>query len=227
VNPDLWVLACAPGSRTDEANDLFNSLGTPLDRRVLVTTFPDPVTNFEGALLLYPDVDINISKWWNLGLEWIAEQYDTNPDARWDVVVAETDARMKPEDVDTLRTLMRSTGAVMAGGDWENTLSEDTPQYYRTDNLSAPVGRIPGIMKVVAGETGIRHDTALRWWLADDDYEWEHRISGGTLLVRGIGVEHTGTQGPLTGERLQAWKEDQVRFFDKWGGMPGTNGILQ
>jgi hypothetical protein len=202
---------------------MFDSLGTPPDYRVLVTTNPDPVLEFDGHLIRVDSEEINISKWWNRGLDFIRAH--TNHDI-WDVLVAETDARMSPLDVEELRSRMREVGAVMAGGDWEHTLPAGAEEFHRISNESLPVGRIPGIMKVVAGETGIRHDPEFRWWLADDDYEWQHRISGGTLLVAGIEVQHTGTQGPLSGERLQAWEEDQTKFFDKWGGMPITNGVL-
>lgn len=224
-DPELWVLAVAPGSRTTEAVELFDSLGTPINRRVLVTTMPDPVTEFEGKLIVYPETDLNISTWWNLGLDWIAQRHILSGE-KWDVLVAETDARMSAPDVEELRAKMRDSGATMAGGDWEHTLPEYTEQVHRKSNDSLPIGRIPGIMKVVAGETGIRHDPQFRWWLADDDYEWQHRVQGGTLLVSGIRVVHTGTQGPLTGDRLRFWEEDQDKFYIKWGGLPATNGII-
>jgi hypothetical protein len=223
---DLWVLTCAPASRIGEAYDLFESLDTPIDRRVLVTTDPDPVYAFDGHLVHYHDTDINISNWWNLGLDAIASHYEDGN--VWDVLLAESDARQDPAEVERLRFRMRLVGAVMAGGDWEHTLGGelDGGGYVRTSNLAKPVGRIPGILKVVAGETGIRHDPDFRWWLADDDYEWQHRVAGGTFLAAGMSVQHTGTQGPLTGDRLRYWEEDQVKFFDKWGGMPATNGIV-
>lgn len=227
MTTDLWVLATAPGSRTQEAVELFDSLGTPENRRVLVTNPPDIVDRtFPGIVLVHNDPSLNISNWWNEGLDYIEHQNHLAGNDAWDVLLAETDARMDPQQVEQLRSKMREFGAVMAGGDWENTLPHDLDWHFRTDNRYDPVGRIPGIMKVVAGETGIRHDPEFRWWLADDDYEWQHRVNGGTLLVRGIDVRHTGTQGPLTGDRLRFWEEDQVKFFDKWGGMPATNGIL-
>jgi hypothetical protein len=222
---DLWVLTCAPASRIAEAYDLFESLGTPTNRRVLVTTEPDPVVAFDGHLIHYPYDDINISKWWNLGLDAIASHY--KPGDKWDVLLAESDARQYDYEVDLLRRQMRKYNTVMAGADWEHTLPYyETSGYQRRDNSAQPVGRIPGILKVVAGETGIRHDPEYRWWLADDDYEWQHRVNGGTFLAAGMSVQHTGTQGPLTGDRLRYWEEDQVKFFNKWGGMPVTNGIV-
>lgn len=222
--PDLWVLSCAPGSRTREAEDLYESLGTPYDKRVLVTTLPDPVQTFSGSLHLYPDTDINISKWWTIGLDFIAGHY--GPDDIWDVLVIETDARMTPETVDILRDHMRFLDVVQAGADWLHVLG-DRPYHVRRDNAAwTPEGRMPGIATVIAGETGLRHDTEYRWWLADDDFEWQHRANGGTVLVGGLDIQHVGTQGPLTGERLQAFEEDQIKFMAKWGGLPATGGIL-
>lgn len=229
--PDLWVLTCAPRSRVRETLELFDSLGTPTHRRVVVTTQPDPVRVFPGNVIVYPDTDINISKWWTLGLEHIASHYPSEHDI-WDVLIIESDARMTPADVETVRDHMRVHDAVMAGADWRHVLN-GKPYHVRRDNRSwipdptaADAGRIPGIACVIAGEIGIRHDTDFRWWLADDDFEWQHRVNGGTVLVGGTTVWHVGTQGPLQGERLQAWNEDQAKFLRKWGGMPGTGGVL-
>lgn len=232
MSPDLWVLTCAPGSRTHEAWETFHTLGVPIGRRVLVTTQPDPVIDIEACLLHYDGTDINISKWWTIGLDWIASQYADDPDAIWDVLIIETDARMAPSHVEKIRDLMRHHGCVMGGADWRHVLT-DQSHHIRRDNSSwipdpsaADAGRIPGIACVIAGETGIRHDTDFRWWLADDDFEWQHRINGGTILVAGTEIFHQGTQGELTGERLQAWQEDLPRFMEKWGGIPSTGGIL-
>lgn len=231
MKPDLWVLTCAPGSRVAEALELFESLETPIGRRVVVTTMPDPIRVFPGSLFLYPDTDINISKWWTIGLEWIASHY-VHEDDIWDVLIIETDARMTPEDVETVREHMRVLDCTMAGADWRHVLGS-APYHVRRDNSSwvpdqtyPDAGRIPGIACVIAGETGIRHDPKFRWWLADDDFEWQHRACGGTVLVANTTVRHEGTQGELQGERLAAWNQDQGRFWDKWGGMPGTGGIL-
>jgi hypothetical protein len=202
---------------------------------VVVTTMPDPIPFLDDAtVLLCPDPTINISKWWTLGLDWIADYYTQGE--QWDVLIAESDARMTTADVETVRGAMRHHGTVMAGADRYGLL-EPGQHHRRTDNRSwlpptidrAPSGadsRIPGVMCVIAGETGIRHDPEFRWWLADDDFEWQHRANGGTLLVGGTTVWHEGTQGPLTGERLQAWQEDEPKFRAKWGGVPADGGIL-
>ncbi len=223
--PDLWVLTTAPGHRAAEALDLFTSLGTPPERRVVTTNPPDPITTFDGHLIVWPEIGVNISNWWTIGLDFIAGHYQE--DEIWDVLLIETDARMTPEDVDTVRDHMRTLDVVMAGADWQNVL-QGKPYHVRRDNSQwNPVGRMPGIGAVVAGEAGIRHDPEFRWWYADDDFEWQHRVNGGTVLVGGTTVRHQGTQGPLTGEREIAEREDRVKFEQKWNGGPWIGGVTE
>jgi len=230
TDPDLWVLTCAPRSRMDETASLIESIGAPA---VVVTTLPEPIpADFLGddvTVLLFESDEINISKWWTRGLDWIASHYDDGE--KWDVLLIESDARMTPRDITRIRRAMRDQDTIMAGGDWRHAMHGQALQVRRDntawvpDPSQADAGRIPGIACVISGEAGIRHDPEFRWWLADDDFEWQHRVNGGTLLVGGVAVNHVGTQGPLTGARLQAWEEDQVKFLAKWGGLPAQGGV--
>lgn len=224
---DLWILTCAPGSRADEAAALLTALGTPA---VLVTTQPDPVPfDFMPGVdvLLFDSTEINISKWWTLGLDHIAAQYADDPDAKWDVLLVETDAAILIEHVNLMRRVMRDQDCVMAGADFFRVMPDQALKVRRDNSAWLPEGRCIGFAQVVAGETGLRHDPEFRWWLADDDFEWQHRVNGGTVFIGGgIGVAHVGTQGPLTGERLQAWQEDEPKFEAKWGGLPRNGGIV-
>jgi RNAse (barnase) inhibitor barstar len=226
TDPDLWILTCAPGHRADEAAQLFDNLGmTP---GVLVTTQPDPVPfNFqpEVEVLLFDSEEINISKWWTLGLDHIASQYADDPDAKWDVLLVETDTYITLEHADRMRRLMREQECVMAGADFYHVMP-DMPFKVRRDNsVWRHEGRCIGLAQMLVGEAGLRHDPEFRWWLADDDFEWQARVNGGTILVGGLDVTHKGTQGPLTGERLIAWEEDQIKFKEKWGALPADGGI--
>lgn len=232
-SPELWVLTVSPAQRRAEAVSLFDSMNIDPGHRVTVTTQPSPIQDASGLgeLLVYPGTDINISKWWSLGLDFIQATMVSQGVTEWDVLVMESDARMTREDVDTVRSTMRHVGVSMAGADWHHIL---TPGgwYARLDNakwvpagFSADQARLPGMALVVAGEKGIRHDPEMRWWLADDDFEWQHRVNGGTVLVGGTTMHHEGTQGPLVGERLQAFREDQVKFLKKWGGLPENGGV--
>lgn len=229
----LWVLTCAPGSRQAEAETVLRIASDPA-RRVLVTTLPDPIQSLdEGHLRLYPDTDINISKWWTVGLDFIANFMERAGATQWDVLMIESDGRMTREDVDTVRTVMRDEDCVLAAPDWQGSTSgvskvrRDNSVWINDVNGRADYSRLPGMAMVLAGESGLRHDTEFRWWLADDDLEWQARVSGGTVLVTGTRFEHEGTTGPLTGERLTAWEEDSIKFLDKWGGLPAYGGVLK
>ena len=224
--PDLWVLTCAPAYRANEAAALLQRLDVSPDEAVLVTTQPNPVSpDFPATVLLFDSEEINISKWWTLGLDHIAAFYKDDPDAIWDVLLVETDADITRESVDIMRDHMRVLDCTMAGADFFGVMP-DMPYHVRRDNSAwRPEGRCIGFAQVVAGEAGIRHDPEFRWWLADDDFEWQHRVNGGTVLVGGLPVAHVGTQGELTGDRLRAWEEDQPKFAAKWGALPSQGGI--
>ncbi len=225
MKPDLWILSCAPGSRADEAARLFARLDAP---GVLITTQPDPVPeDFMDfvTVLLFDSEEINISKWWTMGLDHIASFYVGHPNPVWDVLLVETDVDISPQDVDRMRTVMREQDCVMAGIDFYHQM-QDKPLHVRRDNsVWRKEARCIGMAQMIAGETGIRHDPEFRWWLADDDFEWAHRVGGGTVLLSGLSATHTGTQGPLTGSRLQSWEEDQPKFVEKWGALPAQGGI--
>lgn len=229
--PDLWTLTCAPASRAIEVQLLFDRVGFE-DKCVVVTTQPDPIRYSDGNhLLLFDDTEINISKWWTLGLDYIDRMNEGNPDP-YDILVIESDGRMSFEDVDFTRKVMREENCVMAGADWHHILPEGQHKVRRDNSRwigstgRADQSRLPGMALVVAGEAHLRHDPEFRWWLADDDFEWTARVNGGTVLVSGPNFYHEGTQGPLTGERLKAFREDEGKFLRKWGGLPDRGGII-
>lgn len=225
--PDLWVLTVAPGDRAGEVHELRASLpGVPNARFIVVTTQPDPL---DGATLLFDSTELNIAKWWTVGLNHIAalahHEY-LDPTQPYDVFITESDTRITPEDLDLVRAEMRRAGCVMGGADWKHLLPGLGVNLVRRSNQAVfpAATRLPGIGLVVAGEVGLRHDPQFRWWLVDDDLEWQAREAGGTVLVGGTSLTHTGFQGELRGERLTAWHEDQPKFMAKWGGMPATGG---
>jgi hypothetical protein len=218
--PDLWVLTVAPNSRAHEVDALRASMPDVAPHRfVTVTTQPDPIP---GALLFDSD-DLNIAKWWTVGLEHIARYYETQP---YDVFIVESDTRITPADLDAVRAEMRRTGCVMAGADWQSLLPAGVTLVRRSLEPMDRRFRLPGIGLVVAGEAGLRHDTQFRWWYVDDDLEWQARASGGTALVGGTTLTHTGGS-PMVGDRARFAQEDVVKFDNKWGGTPQDGGRVR
>ena len=214
---ELWGLTCAPASRLDEANEALRFAGIPSDRRVFVTTQPNPIKRGEvdGLLVLFDSEEVNISKWWNLGLDFIADRAKGGP---YDVAWISSDVLLSPDTLNTVRTQMREENTVMAGPDWHGALSNNV---VRRDTKNHDLStRIPGVSFVLRGESGIRADPSFRWWLADDDLEWTCKVNGGTLVVAGLTLEHLTDGHPLDEPRYQAFQEDIVKFRDKWGDDP-------
>jgi hypothetical protein len=121
---------------------------------------------------------------------------------------------------------MRRSSCVAAGADWQGLLGPGVNVVRRSNTPVMPAQmRLPGIGLVVAGEVGLRHDPAFRWWYADDDFEWQSREAGGTVLVGGTTLAHTGTT-PMEGDRARFAVEDVERFRAKWGGDPSTGGRI-
>lgn len=208
-----WVLTPCHRPRLGDLQESLKYLGHPGEHTVVVTTLPEPITvgSVDAEVLLSPEPGINISRWWNLGLDYIAER-ESGP---YEVLLMESDVRITLETVQVLRREMRDHNLGMTGADWHNTASNPID----IDREPVPgnvLHRIPGVCMLVAGELGLRFDEQFRWWYADDDFVWQHRVNGGTGLVRGQSIQH-GTGHPLTGERAQYAVEDDAKFRAKWG----------
>jgi hypothetical protein len=158
------------------------------------------------------DEGINISRWWNLGLDWIAEHADPGP---YEVLCAESDVRITGPTLDRLRAALRGHGLAVVGADWYGV----TPGAVEIQHDLTPgplTHRLPGVCLLVAGELQLRYDPQFRWWYADDDFEWQHRKAGGSGLVGGTSIDH-GPGRPLADERATYALVDYPRFIAKWG----------
>ena len=222
----LYGITCAPADRSVEAEQVLIEAGVDSDKAFLVTTQPNPVppSDFYGTVILFDSEEINISKWWDLGMEHIRSLND----GTFDVLLIESDARMSSEDVVTVRAAMRDNNCVMAGSDWNNLLGPGVNHIRRDNSRWHTNGRIPGVAYIFAGEVEeLRHNPEMRFWYADDWLEWVARVNGGTILVGGTTVEHTGhvTNGGLPEPIATYAREDLVKFVERWGGSPHDGGI--
>ena len=227
--PRLYVLTCAPKDRGHEAEKALDSACVSSESdRIVVTTQPNPIDqdSFRGTVLLFDSEEINISKWWGLGMDYIrSNRPDNDP---FDVLIIESDARMSEEDVDHIRHIMRKNNCVMGGADWKELLPPDG-LLIRRDNTRHDVdARLPGVAYIIAGVwSALKHDLQYRFWNAAVKIEWLARTNGGTVLVGGTTVEHTGhvTSGGLVGDIAQFAAEDVIKFKEEWGATPHDGGI--
>ena len=212
---NTWVLVPCHRPRLTELRASLVNLGLPGERTVVVTTEPEPIGPTQvkaAAVLCSPEPGINISRWWNVGLDWIADQHEPGP---YEVLCMESDVRIDWSTLSRLRSVLRNYNLGMVGADWYGVVTGAVETRYAL--APEPIQhRIPGVCMLVAGELGLRFDEQFRWWYADDDFEWQHRKAGGTGLVRGTIIEH-GPGRVLTGERAEYAQVDYQRFVAKWG----------
>ncbi|MBA2471259.1 MAG: hypothetical protein H0V41_03080 [Pseudonocardiales bacterium] len=213
---NTWVLTpCHRPGFSDFTRSLAH-LSHPVDRTVVVTTLPEPIEQDElpgVTVLLSPEPEVNISRWWNTGLDWIEQHHEPGP---YEVLCMESDVRIEWSTLAQLRMVLRNYNLAMVGADWHGVVTSAVETRYDLDPWTTE-HRIPGLCRLVAGELGLRFDEQFRWCFADDDFEWQHRKAAGTGLVRGLTFEH-GPGRPLTGDCAEWAEVDRQRFVAKWGG---------
>lgn len=227
---DLWLLTVAQAERVAEVESLIDSMGLPKNRNVVVAHHPTFLRTDKAEVVDYEGEEFNISKWWDAGLDFIYKKY-RNSVEEFDILVIESDVRMTREDVDHVREVMRAHDCAMAGPDWQGCLASNEVKVRRDNSVWVSEGkepwqsRLPGMGVVIAGELELDHEPLYpRFWFADDHFEWTARENGGTVLVGGTTLHHTGTQGPLTGELKKYAEEDERDFELYWEGLPNFGG---
>jgi hypothetical protein len=90
---NTWVLIPCHRLRLDDLRASLSHLNHPAEKTVIVTTQPEPIkpTDTAATVLRYEGTDINISRWWNIGLDWIEEHHEVGP---YEVLCMESDVRI-------------------------------------------------------------------------------------------------------------------------------------
>lgn len=155
--------------------------------------------------------DVNISRWWNAGLDHLA-----NPRAalKWDVAILNDDAIVPEGWFDavsgTMRTMQVAAGC--SGGRGSMPVLQTVP---------GPVGienRLQGFAFVLAGELGLRANEDIRWHFSDDYIDYESRKLGGMVMVPGYHVQHLYPDQQVTDEMAAMCAEDAQKFHDLYNG---------
>jgi hypothetical protein len=169
-----------------------------------------------GLPVLYTPEEPNISAMWNLALDLLAETF---PGQAYDVAVLNDDAVVPAYWFDHVSGPMSYTGAAAGCVDQHHRL--DRPVLH---TAAAPVDlheRLTGYAFILDGTRGIRANENMRWWLSDDDIDWQARTRGGTVIVPGEPVQHPPNGGtPCTGRFATWFEEDRVKFIQQWGRAP-------
>jgi len=113
--------------------------------------------------------EVNISKWWNLGLNWIAEkQFDSDED--YVVYILNDDIELPRGWFDTLQyEIIRGN----SGASGERTGSPE---------------KIAGYAFALNGKHDMRFDENLHWYYGDDDIQHQCESEGGFSIVKNLKV---------------------------------------
>jgi hypothetical protein len=172
----------------------------------------------DPGLLAYQDYsDINISRWWNQGLDYADTHSSLNFDsAKYDVAIINDDVIVPEGWFDAVSGTMRQMGvaAGCSGGTGGMPVLNTQP-------VAVPLHtRMQGFAFIVAGELGVRADETLKWYFTDDHVDWKSRELGGVVMIPGMHVEHLYPNGQLTPELLAQTAVDAQTFVDIWGRRP-------
>ena len=209
---DSWVLCPCQRSRLDLLKRMLESLDHSPDHVVIVATFPDPLTKDElngyaDSVVLAVSLENHISRWWNLGLDYIASMART----RHEVLSLSSDYVGAVYSVALLAATMRQHNLTMIGPDHHS----NELRIFRAGEQRHAFTRVPGACWMLAGESGLRVDEQFRWWYSDDDLEMQARQRSGAGVVPGAGLVG-GPDTELSDEKLRWAREDRAKFIQKW-----------
>lgn len=172
-------------------------------------------TLLQGVEFVGDFTELNISKWWNAGLDEASKAADGDAPTKWDVAVINDDVIVPEGWFDAVSGTMRQMGtaAACSGGYGMSVL-------HNSDMAPPLQTRMQGFAFILAGELGLRADEQFIWYCGDDDLGRQAAIAGGMVMVPGFHVEHRYPNGQLTPELHAAIAGDMQRYVDKWGGRP-------
>jgi hypothetical protein len=194
---------------------------------VIDTGYEPPWGTYHGKVAVLRDVTQppNISRWWNLGLDYVAKAQQleaTNPGGYsslddYVVAILNDDLVVPRKFVQKLAEGIIHTGAAAAYPDQHGFGRHHLHQYVGPISLYR---RMTGYAFALRGSANIRADETLQWWYGDDDIDWTARQRGGSLLVGDLRVEHLNPNQTTVGELAEQTGRDRRQFEAKWGRTP-------
>ena len=211
--------AVIPTNGRESVLDTVNSVYHQVDVIIIVEAgfsvihhdYPEKVVVLRDA-----GPDLNISRWWNMGLDWAAEDAAMAQAAQWDVAILNDDVTLQTAWVCYIADQMRGDGCVAgcSGG------PDGLPIIHRTAGPVNAHHRLQGYAFILAGESGIRANEEMRWYFSDDWIDFTARQAGGMVMYPHCQVNHRTPNGQMTGELHAAVAEDAQKFKNHWGLMP-------
>jgi hypothetical protein len=140
----------------------------------------------EKVVVLQGGEEMNISHWWNVGIDWAARYAAAAEATEWDVAVINDDVIVPPTWMCYVADDMRALdcAAACSGG------RAQAPLIQRAAGPISLYDRIQGFAFVIRGESGLRAIEEFKWWFGDDDIGQRAASMGGMAMMPGCHVEH-------------------------------------
>lgn len=201
--------------------DCLDAIAPQVDRVIVIHTGDAEVEwtlGYGGLHTATVDVgDVNISKWWNIGLELAEEEREETDHSapEWDVAILNDDAIVPEGWFDAVSANMRAyeAAAACSGAPYTQLLIEPGP----IAGISNP---LTGFAFMLAGEKGLRANEDLHWYFSDNYIDWESRKLGGTLMMSGWPVQHLHANAQMGHDLIARVAVDAQNFVDLYGVRP-------
>lgn len=229
-----YVVMPAHRAVLEMANEHLRSTGIPPERCVLVTNGRHPILPHESYaehVLYDASPDLNISRWWNIGLARATSDAVFNEGiaslAEVEVLFLNADCQISSNDVSILEYALRELDLSMVGPDYRNLYPNLKVGETVVNNRLEPIlwwKRVPGFCFMIPMESSVRPSNRFRWWYSDDHIEWQARAEKGAGIVGGTTARHPTNGGTLLNSTLQRYAdEDLEKFIKEWGTVPCTS----
>lgn len=215
--------AVIPSNGRECVTDCIDAIFPQVDHVVVICTgnvMRGMNSWYDKITKLYYQGHVNISTWWNMGLDFARTQirhstHDFVP-RKWDVALINDDVIVPEGWFDAVSGTMRQLQAAAAcsGG------TSGMPVLHTQPGPVPLSTRMQGFAFIVAGEHGLRANEDLNWYFTDDFMDWESRKLGGMVMVPGFHVQHLYPNGQMTPELQAQTAVDAQTFVDIYGMRP-------
>lgn len=179
--------------------NLVNSLRVPF--LVIDNGSTPPILN----ALREPTKPVNLSKLWNLGIQYTVGDY---------IAILNDDLTISQGSLESLaEKLDHSPASVAYPGPVE--------RLYTGPQLANHYERMPGYCFVLRRASDIKADENLRWWCGDNDIDMQARQRGGALSVAGLEIQNLKANEHMQDIELRNQAGRDIEYFEsKWGFRP-------
>jgi glycosyltransferase involved in cell wall biosynthesis len=133
-----------------------------------------------GSMFI-PEQPPVLSRFWNIGLDWFVQWYDSQGcGLNYDVAVLCDDAPAPEGWFTAVTEAMRETGAAIG---CSNPWGHGHAPVLKTQPDRDIMGRMPGWAWITKGSLGLRADERLHWWFQDTKIDWDARRMGGMVMI--------------------------------------------